>query len=101
MFINHQERDEARGSVVSASEYKSEDPGFDPLAERGEGPFFLSFRINSCADWFAPEPSSSSRVLHAPKFVRVLKIPYPTVVKEYASQPAGGMVRQKILHTLG
>ena len=30
-----------RSSVVSALEFKSEDPGFDPLMGQGEGQFFL------------------------------------------------------------
>ena len=37
---------------------------------------------------------------HAPKLVCTLKIPYPSVVKEWASQPECG-TRTKILHTLG
>ena len=79
---------------------KSEDPGFDPLAWQGERQFFfLSFRVNSCADLFMPTPYpqpppppqphliNPSCVRYAPTFVRTLKIPYPSVVKlkEYAS----------------
>ena len=62
-----------------------EDPGFDPLAGQGDGQFFLSFRVNPCADVFVPELPSCVR--HEPKFVRMLQIPYPSVVKEFSSQP--------------
>ena len=31
-----QNRDKGRSSVVKASDFKSEDPGFDPLAEQGD-----------------------------------------------------------------
>ena len=59
------------GSVVSASEFKSQDPGFSPLAARqGEEQF-------PC-----PSAGADLRVRHAPKFVHTLKIPYPSVVKE-------------------
>ena len=40
--------------MVSASEFKSEDPGFDPLAVQDEK-VFLSFRDNSCTDLFVPD----------------------------------------------
>ena len=68
--------------MVSASEFKSEDLGFDPLAAGQDGgAVFLSLRVNSCADLFVPDPPL--RVYStAPKFVRTLKIPYPSVVKE-------------------
>ena len=42
--------------VVRELELTSEDPGFDPLAGQGEKQFFLSLRVNSCADLFVPEP---------------------------------------------
>ena len=45
-----------------------------------QGFFLLSCRVNSCADLFVPE--SPSCVRHAPKVMRTLKIPYPSVVKE-------------------
>ena len=45
-----------RGSVVRESEFKPEDPGFDPLAGQGEEYIFLSLRVNSCADLFVPDP---------------------------------------------
>ena len=32
------------GSVIGVSEFKSEDRGFDPLAEQGEGLFFCPSR---------------------------------------------------------
>ena len=44
--------DWGRSSVVRESEFKAEDPGFDPLAGQGELQFFLSLRVNSCADLF-------------------------------------------------
>ena len=66
-------------SMVSESEFNSEDPpGFDPLAGQGER-VFLSLRVNSHADFCVPPPSC---VQHATKFVRSLKISYPSVVKE-------------------
>ena len=43
--------------VFRESEFKSEDPGFDPLAGQGEEPvFYPSKSINSCADLFVPDP---------------------------------------------
>ena len=42
------------GSVIRASEFWSEDPGFDSLVGLGEGQFFLSLWVNSCADLFVP-----------------------------------------------
>ena len=49
--------DGGRGSVVRESNFKSEDPGFDPLAGQVEGSAFslLSLRVNSCADLFASD----------------------------------------------
>ena len=41
-----------RGWVVSASEFKSEDPGFDPLVGSVRGAVFLCLGVNSCADLF-------------------------------------------------
>ena len=72
----------------SASDFMSEDPGFDPLAGQGEEQFFypsesslvLSLSVISCADLFVPDPPSCVR--HGHKFVRMLKIPYPSVVTE-------------------
>ena len=72
--------DGGRSSMVSASELKPEDPGFDPLAGQGEGQFFCLSRVHSCADLFVPGPPSCVR--NARDFVRMLKIPYPSVVKE-------------------
>ena len=48
--------DGGRSSVVSASEFKSEDPGFDLLA--GPNIFFLSLRVNSSAYLFVPDTPS-------------------------------------------
>ena len=54
-----QQQQQQRSSVVRASELKSEDPGFDPLAGRGEAgdTVFLFLRVNSRADVFVPEHS--------------------------------------------
>ena len=71
---------DVRSSVVRTSEYESEDPGFHPVAGRRVKAIVMSFRVNSCADLFVTDLPSCVR--HAPKFVRTLKIPYPSVVKE-------------------
>ena len=72
----NQPTDRGRGSVVRASKFKPEDPGF-----RVRGTFsFLFHRVNSCADPPPPPPTLPSCVRHAPNFVRTLKIPYPSVV---------------------
>ena len=50
-----------RGSVVkSASEFKSEDPRFDPLAGQSVciQTVVLSTRVNSCTDSFVADPPS-------------------------------------------
>ena len=65
--------------MAIVSEFKSEDPGFDPLAGHGEE-VFLCLSVNSCANLFVPDPPSC--VQHALKFVRKLKISYPSVIKE-------------------
>ena len=82
--------DEGRGSVVRESEFKSEDPGFNPLVGQGEVQFFWPcestvVQISLCLH----DPPSCVR--HAPKFVRTLKIPYPPVVKN-VGLTTGGMV---------
>ena len=69
-----------RSSVVSEPEFKSEDPGFDPLVGQRKGQFLLPLRVNSCADLFVSDLPSCVR--HALKLLRTLKIPYPSVVKE-------------------
>ena len=44
-------------SVIGASEFKSEDSGFDHLAGQGEGQLFvLSLRVNSSAHLFVSDP---------------------------------------------
>ena len=70
--------------VVTALEFKAEDPGFDPQAGQCGTTVFLSLRVNSCADLFVPDPPPFFKICvwHTPKFVRTLKIPYPSVVKE-------------------
>ena len=42
-------------SAVRASEFYSEDIGFDPLAGQGES-FSAPLQDNSCADLFVPDP---------------------------------------------
>ena len=72
-----------RSSVATASEFKSKDTGFDPLVWQDEGQFFCpseSTLVQTCL-CLTPLPLSSC-VRHAPKTVRMLKIPYPSVVKE-------------------
>ena len=73
--------------MVSASEFKSEDPGFDPLAEQGDE---LVFSVPSsqllCRLVYASPPFVCT-ARQALKFVRTLKILCPSVVKEEASQP--------------
>ena len=72
-----------RSSVVTASEFKSEDPGFNPLAgQGGEGGgqlFCPSESALSARLVCACDPPSC--VWHVPIRVRTLKTPYPSVVK--------------------
>jgi hypothetical protein len=64
-------------SVVRESEFKSKDPGFNPLVVQRDQQFFCpSDQINSCAGLFT---------WHTPKFVRMLKIPCPSVISNIAS----------------
>ena len=69
-----------------ALEFKSEDPGFDPLMGQGETHWhrtvFLFLRVNSCTDLFVPDTPSCVQHVHAcTVFERMLKIPNPSVVK--------------------
>ena len=79
----------AYSSMVSVSEFKPEDPGFDPLAGQGES-YFL-----------CPSESTLVQTLclaslrHSLQFVRALNTPYLSVVKEKASQPVVWPVTQK------
>ena len=43
-----------------ASNFKPDAPGFHPLAGQGEGHFFLSLRVNFCADLFVSDPPPPS-----------------------------------------
>ena len=79
------------------SDFWPKDPGFGLLAGRGAGHFFCLFG-STCEDLFVPDPLSCAR--HAPRFVCTLKIPYPSVVKEWTSQPVVWS-HTKILHTPG
>ena len=72
-----------------ASEFKSEDLGFDPLAGQGGTVSFsvlpsqlLCRLVCVCFPPPPPPPSSPSCVRPAPKFVRTLKIQYSSVVKQ-------------------
>ena len=63
------------------SDLKSEDPGFDQLAGKGEGPFLCPSESTLLHNLFMPDPPLCVR--HAPKFVvHTLKIPYTSVIKE-------------------
>ena len=63
------------------SEFKSEDSGFDPLAGQGEGESLIIVQTCLCLNP-PPPPLPHACVRHAPEFVRTLKIPYQSVVKE-------------------
>ena len=84
---SHCGRDRESGSVVSASEFKSEEPWVRSPGVTGWGtaefsvpPSQLLGRI--VCDW--PPIVCAARTLSC---ARTLKIPYPTVVKEWASLP--------------
>ena len=68
--------DGGRSSVVSASDFKFEDPGFDPQVGQGAGQFLYPSEATLVQTCLYPPPT--------PFFVVVctLKIPYPSVVKE-------------------
>ena len=66
--------------MVKASEFIFEDPGIDPMADQGEAQFFCPSESTLVQIGLRLTPPSSIR--HALKFVRTLKIPYPSVVKE-------------------
>ena len=48
--------------MVFSVEFKCEDLGFDPVVGQGEGHFFLTLRVNSCADLFVPQSQTLLRV---------------------------------------
>ena len=84
-----------RSLVVRASQFKSEDREFDPLAGQDQTQCFClaeSTLVQTClclpphthTPLHAAPPSG---VQHVPKCVCTLKIPYPCSVKEEASQP--------------
>ena len=76
------------GSVVRESEFKSEDPGFDPWAGQGEGQFFCPSEVNSYVDLFLLDPPSC--VQHAPKICAHVKDPISSCCKR-VGLTAGGM----------
>ena len=70
---NLRRRGKLRGSLVRESKFKSEDPGFDPLAGQGGEHFFCSSEstlVQTCLRLIPPPPP-----------------PPPSAVKEQASQP--------------
>ena len=85
-----------RGEVAQwlhrASEFQSEDLGFDPLAVQSEERFLylsLALRVNSWADFFSPPPPPPpppSCVRH-PILCACERSHNPSVVKEQVSQP--------------
>ena len=46
--------DGGRSSVVRAAGFKSDDPGFDPLEEQGEGPFFCPSESTLAQTYLCP-----------------------------------------------
>ena len=67
--------------MVCESEFKSDDPGFDPLVGQGEGQFFYPSESTLVQACLCLTPPSCGQP--APTFMRTLKILYPSVVKEY------------------
>ena len=86
-FLCMQQGTQGSSSVVRESEFKSEYPGFDPLVKQGEVQVFFypseSILVQTCLCL------TPIRVYarHAPKCVRTLNIPYPSVVTQQASEP--------------
>ena len=67
-----------RSSVVSTSEFKPEDPGFDPMVGKGEGQFFYPSESTIVQTrLIVPDPLDTH-----PNLCAQLKIPYSSVVKE-------------------
>ena len=60
-------------ACVTASEVKSEDPGFDPLVGQNEGQFFCPSESTLVHICFVPEPLLCVR--HAPKMCAHVKDP--------------------------
>ena len=71
-------------AVVRAAEFKSEDNGFDPLVGyKGEGQFFFyPYELIIVQTCLCLTPIQVCG-MH-PNLWRALKIPYPSVVKEYS-----------------
>ena len=78
-FPEVHETGDVDSSVVSESGFYSEDPGFDPLTGQGEGQSFCPSESTFVQTCLCLTPPSSVR--HALKYVRTLKIPYPSVAK--------------------
>ena len=75
--------------MVRESEFKSEDPGFDPLAGQGEGQvLFAPPSQLLCRLVFVPDPPSSVR--HAPKMCVHVKDPI-SICRKTVSLTAGSM----------
>ena len=69
-----------RGSVARESEFKSEDPGFNPLVGQGEEQFLCSSEsalVKTCLCLIPLRVYS----MHPHYFVRTLMITYPSVEK--------------------
>ena len=97
--LTKQLTDGGRGSVVSASEFKSEDPGFDSLAEQGSAavsvPPSRLLRRLVCA-WPPYVCTARTHICSHDKDPISICRKIKTV-----GLTAGGMVRLKILHTMG
>ena len=84
--------------MVSTSEFKYEDPGFDPLAGQGKRQvFFLSLRVNSCAELFVPDPPSIVYMART-RICEHVKDSISICLKRVGPTAYGN---SKILHTLG
>ena len=83
-----------RGAVVRESEFKSEDPGFDPLAGQDERQFFCPSEAALCADLLVPDPSSWVRQAFD-LFCAHVKDPI-SVCRKRVVVTAGGMETRKL-----
>ena len=80
-----------RSSVVRASEFKSEDPGFDPLAGQDNDQFFCPSESTLVQTCLCLNPH---RVRHTPKFCVHIQDPI-AICRKRVGLTAGGMVTQK------
>ena len=81
--------------MVRASDFKSEDPGFDPLAEQGEVRVVVypseSTLVQTCLGLISPPQSLLNVYGTYPHLMRTLRIPYLSVAKKNVVPAAGGM----------